>query len=367
MTKQKEKFDKRKWKRVLPYIVTGVLTLALVFVGSLDKKFGDSSLSLDVFAATGYKVSVDQLSEMYTVADIADAMSFASADDVASNYVIVNTMYKNGQTATYKLEKPNITNLAISRGVVEYIVNDGDTMDSIAAKYGISTDEIRWSNDRKTTEISAGELLYIPSTSGIVYTVKEGETADSIAEKYGSSAAEIIALNDLEVSGIKEGMRIVIKGGTLPETERPEYEPPVQVYTSFAYTYSGYASSRTDLSYLSYDRYSLRTRYPGGWCTTWADTMRPDISGEGEDFHSLGDAKYWASSAQARGFQVDREPSAGAIFQTGYGTWGHVGYVESVNPDGSIVVTEMNYSGGLYSLTRSTIPANYVSTFYYIH
>lgn len=35
------------------------------------------------------------------------------------------------------------------------------------------------------------------------------------------------------------------------------------------------------------------------------------------------------------------------VFQTsgGWGGYGHVGYVESVNADGSITVSEMNYAG----------------------
>ena len=55
-------------------------------------------------------------------------------------------MYDAGQTATGKLEKPSITNITVSRGVIEYVVAEGETMESIAAKYGISTDQIRWSN-----------------------------------------------------------------------------------------------------------------------------------------------------------------------------------------------------------------------------
>ena len=248
MTKKKKKFDFRKVKKFLPYILTGIATLVLVFVGSLDKKGSYMNLSLDAFAESDYKISVDQLSELYVVADLSDALGLASATDVASNYVVTTSMYDAGQTSTGKLEKPNITNITASRGVIEYVVGEGETMDSIAAKYGISTDEIRWSNGKKTTDVAVGDLLYVPSSSGIVYTVKSGETAESIAEKYGSSAAEIIAANDLEVAGVTEGIRILIKGGTLPETERPEYVAPAPVYTyTYTYTYLGSTSERQNI------------------------------------------------------------------------------------------------------------------------
>ena len=208
MTAKKKKFDIKRYKSILPYIGVGIVTLALVFVGSIDKHNSEVSLSLDTFAANDYDVSTDQLSELYTVADLSDALGLASASDVASNYIITNTMYDSGQTAAGRLEKPNITNIAASRGVIEHTVGEGESMDAIAAKYGVSTDEIRWSNNLKTTDVSPGTVLYVPSTSGIVYTVKADDTVESIAEKYGSNTAEIIALNDLEVSGVSEGKNV---------------------------------------------------------------------------------------------------------------------------------------------------------------
>ena len=183
--RKKNKIDKHKLGLVAAYLGVGILVLALAFVGSLDKLGSTTTLNLNAFAASDYKISVDQLSELYTVADISDTLGLASASDVASNYVLTTSMYDAGQTSTGKLEKPNITNLVVSRGVVEYTVQAGDTMESIAAKYGVTTDQIRWSNDRKTTEISEGELLYVPSVAGIVYTVRGEDTLDSIVSRYG--------------------------------------------------------------------------------------------------------------------------------------------------------------------------------------
>lgn len=355
MTRNKRKADLKPYKKVLPYLIAGVITLVLVVVGSLDKHNSEISLSLDTFAADDYRVSVDQLSELYIVADLSDALGLASASDVASNYIITNTMYDSGQTTVGKLEKPNITDIAISRGVVEYTVAEGESMETIATKYGISTDEIRWSNGLKTTAIEAGDTIYIPSTSGIVYEVKEDDTLESIADKYGSNVAEIIALNDLEVSGISEGMRILIKGGSLPEKERPEYVAPV-VRSVYTYTYLGSTSERQDIEVLGYF-YNIG----GGQCVNWALYKRPDLPS------NLGNANAWAARAAALGYQVDRSPAAGAIFQTSSGWYGHVGYVEGVNDDGSITVTEMNYSYVPYRVIRAIIPANSVGNFNYIH
>lgn len=357
MTKKRSKINLRHIKTALPYIITGVVTIAVAFFGSLDKRSSDMNLSLDAFAKSNYKISVDQLSAMYVVADISDAFSLASASDVASNFVVTTSMYDAGQTSTGKLEKPSITNISVSRGVIEYVVAEGETMASIAAKYGITTDNIRWSNGKKTTDVTVGEILYLPSVNGIVYTVKSSDTIEGIAAKYGSSVAEIITLNDLEVSGIAEGMRILIKGGTLPEKERPEYVAPVVTYT---YTYSGSSYARQNIEVLGYF-YGLGGPYVAGQCTQWAWYKRQDLPS------NLGNANTWAVRAAAAGFPVSRTPSAGAVFQTTAGWYGHVGYVEAVNADGSIVVTEMNYNYRSFEVIRATIPASAVRNFNYIH
>ena len=364
MSKRK-KLNLKKFEGVLPYVAVGVLTLGIVALGSLDKQNADANLSLDTFAANDYDVSVDQMSELYVVADLSDALGLASASDVASNYVVTTTMYDSGQTAVGKLEKPALTNVDASRGVIEYTLGEGESLYTLADKYGVSVDQIRWSNGLKSADVAPGTVLYIPSTSGIVYTVKAGDTIESIASKYGSNTAEIIAMNDLEVSGITEGMRIVIRDGALPETERPEYVAPRPTYTAttptttYAYTYLGSTSERQNIEVVGYF-YGLGGPYGAGQCTQWAWYKRQDLPS------MLGNANSWAYNAAAAGYVVNRTPAPGAIFQTASGWAGHVGYVESVNADGSIVVTEMNY-GIPYRVIRSTIPASAVGNFNYIH
>lgn len=365
MTANKRKQDFTRLKKILPYVLFGFLTLLVVFFGSLDKQNTDVSLSLDNFVANDYKVSVDQMSELYVVADLSDALGLASASDVASNYVITTTMYDSGQTSASKLEKPNLTNISVSRGVIEYTVKAGETMESIASARGLTTDQIRWSNGLKTTDVSEGTVLYLPSTAGIVYTVKSGDTIESIVEKYGSNTDEIVALNDLEVSGISEGTRIVIKDGSLPETERPEYVAPAPrpVYNTYTYTYLGSSSERANIEVIGFF-YNLGGPYGAGQCTQWA-WYKWQQNGRTVPTN-WGNASTWAAMAAASGYQVDRSPAPGAIIQSGSGWYGHVGYVEAVNPDGSIVISEMNY-GIPFRAIRSTINAGYVGNFNYIH
>lgn len=361
MTK-KHKTLKLEWlKKTWPYILAGAFTLALVFVGSLDKNNSNISLSMNALAKADQTVSVDQMTALYTVASVSDSLNLASASTAASNYIIVNSMHDAGQTAEGRVEKPNAP-LSLKRaGFETYTVEDGDTIESIAAKYGVSVDQVRWSNGLRNKYISIGDVLYVPTQSGVVYVVKDDDTIESIALRYQVNAERIEQDNDLEIANLSEGDRIFIRDGIPPSNERPEYSYSYTRTTTYHYSYLGNTSARKNITVVGY-YYGLGGPYASGYCTQWAWYKRQDIP------RSFGNAYSWARAAAAYGYTVNRTPAAGAIFQTAYGGggYGHVGYVEAVNDDGSIVISEMNY-GVLYRVTSATIPADQVGNFNYIH
>ena len=57
----------------------------------------------------------------------------------------------------------------------------------------------------------------------------------------------------------------------------------------------------------------------------------------------------------------------GSIAQSDAGYYGHVAFVERVNSNGSILVSEMNFSAGPGILTYRTIPAYQVRQYKFIH
>ncbi|MBI1862654.1 peptidoglycan DD-metalloendopeptidase family protein [Candidatus Microgenomates bacterium] len=72
--------------------------------------------------------------------------------------------------------------------VVEYEVRGGDTVGTIAKKFDVSEDTIRWANDLKNDTIKPGQKLNVPPGTGIVYKVSTGENIYSIAKKYNVDA-----------------------------------------------------------------------------------------------------------------------------------------------------------------------------------
>lgn len=79
--------------------------------------------------------------------------------------------------------------------------------------------------------------------------------------------------------------------------------------------------------------------YAPGNCT-WYVASRLPLPG------SMGNANNWAYAASLAGLTVSSVPKPGSVAQTAGDSWlGHVAVVESVNPDGSFVISEMNYLG----------------------
>lgn len=102
--------------------------------------------------------------------------------------------------------------------------------------------------------------------------------------------------------------------------------------------------------------------YTAGQCTWYVyDRVGGKIGS------TWGNANNWASVASAAGYTVNNTPEKGSILQTSEGSYGHVAYVESVGSDGSVTVSEMNYSGGPYVKDTRTISASQASSYNYIH
>jgi surface antigen len=67
-------------------------------------------------------------------------------------------------------------------------------------------------------------------------------------------------------------------------------------------------------------------------------------------FTDRADAKYWDDLAIRDGIPVDGNPRAGDVAVSNNGSYGHVMYVESVNGDGSINISQYNANwDGRYS------------------
>ncbi|PIS08921.1 hypothetical protein COT75_04185 [Candidatus Beckwithbacteria bacterium CG10_big_fil_rev_8_21_14_0_10_34_10] len=114
--------------------------------------------------------------------------------------------------------------------VVSYYVQSGDTLSSIALKFGISEETISWQNDlAKDSLLKENQKLEIPPVSGIVHKVKRGETIYSIAKKYLVEAQQIVnwpfnTFTNDETFALAVGQLLIVPEGIQPKASpAPEY------------------------------------------------------------------------------------------------------------------------------------------------
>lgn len=312
-------------------------------------------------SSTQEKVSVDQLSASSAVAQLAEMANLPVAGDLREATTNLYIKKQLSQNDAEVISKPQIVQPTTSteRGIADYVAQAGDTMDSIAAKFGVSAQTVKWANKTTSDTVEEGKTLIVPRTDGVVYTVAAGDTVAALADKYKVSAERIVLYNDLATGEEPAaGVRLVLPNGDLPETERPGYVAPAP---RPVYSYGGNSGDVLSSSY-GYARVYAGNRYALGNCTWYAYERRAAM---GRPIASLwGNATSWAASARAAGFLVNKTPAPGAIFQYG-GGYGHVGIVESVDSE-YLYVTDMNYAG--YNVVTSRkIPLSSTAHYNYIH
>ena len=222
-------------------------------------------------------------------------------------------------------------------GNTKYVVQSGDTPSSIATAFGISTNTILWANNLMVGDyIKPGQELKILPVTGVEHIIAANDTIDSVASKYKAGKDEIIVFNGLPADGsLTAGRILIIPNGEKEAPVRPRPAQPVVDTNPRANTRSTkyVANSKPkDLNPLK------GHRFPYGQCT-WYVASKVFVPWG-------GDAKFWIANAKAYGYQTGKTPVAGSIVATNENKrYGHVAYVESVNGDGTITISEMNYVG----------------------
>lgn len=233
-----------------------------------------------------------------------------------------------------------------------YKVKSGDSLWSIANKFNISVAKLKSLNNLTSNVIFPNQSLKVSGTtssntasntsSTSTYTVKSGDTLSGIAAKYGTSYEKIMSLNGLSSYNIYPGQKLKVSGST-------------STSGSGTSSSSGYYTPKFNHSNL----------YDWGQCTWHVFNKRAQI-GKGISTY-WWNANNWDTASAADGYTVDHRATVGSILQSDAGYYGHVAFVESVNSNGSITVSEMNYSASPGIATTRTIPASQVSSYKYIH
>jgi len=283
-----------------------------------------TSNPLDQVSSTDIAQTVAQLNALPETTAIANQAQSQAADIAiaASNDNV--------------LTKPQVVATALkSRADIQtYTTQAGDTISSLATRFGVTSDSIRWSNGLTGDNVASGTTLTIPPVNGIVYTVKSGDTADSLAAKFNANKDQIIAYNDAEISGLQAGEQIIIPNAS------------ESVAGTSAATI---ASGASGFPWGSGPIYGSNG-YDYGYCTWYVATQVAVPA-------NWGNAATWAFYARLSGWNVSQTPTVGSIAQTGNaaGGEGHVAMVTGVNPDGTIQIRDMNGLAGWGRVGAGTV------------
>jgi murein DD-endopeptidase MepM/ murein hydrolase activator NlpD len=121
-------------------------------------------------------------------------------------------------TETADPQKTDNKSSASSLFYTVYQVGKGDTVSNIANSFDVSTDTIFSANNITSAKgLQPGQLLKIPSQSGIVYKAKAGESVDTIAQTYNISADKMIETNGLLSRVFEEASIVYLPDARLPK------------------------------------------------------------------------------------------------------------------------------------------------------
>ena len=114
-----------------------------------------------------------------------------------------------------------------------YTVKRGDSLSSIAERFGVTVAQLREWNGIEADDINAGVRIAVdasasrrvskPEVKTSTYTVKKGDGLGAIAERHGMTLQEIRELNGLKDNNIQVGQKLKVTGKASEErSEKPE-------------------------------------------------------------------------------------------------------------------------------------------------
>ena len=338
---QKSLRHKNIRKRLVRYglVTANLLVLGIVATVVITGSHASSGTSADALSSNAAPAAdnpVDGLTAYDIAANVARAAALPESTAIDNQAQSAQVAVVLSASDTSVVAKPQIVTTALKSkdDIQAYTAQAGDTVTSVAQKFGITSDSIRWSNNLTGDILPLGTKLAIPPINGVVYNVKDGDTVDSLATKFSANAAQIIAYNDAESSGIFTGEQVLIPNGQVQNTGVARAA----------------AGSRGLAVAGSYTPLYGDNGYAYGYCT-WYVASRIQVP------NNWGNANTWAYYAALSGWTVSSTPTVGAIAQTSAGYAGHVAVVTAVDDtDGTVTISEMNATAGWGRVDTRTLP-----------
>lgn len=273
-----------------------------------------------------------------------------------------------------------------NNGVIQYTVQEWDTLLKIAGVFWTTVSSIQKENNLKKDVVEPGQVLKISEeVDGIFYTIKEKSNVLVFANAYNLNMQDLMTLNyvqdeseiftpgqDIFLNITKEkaydlGLlerpkpvvipkstvtyRPIINKSGKPSTAAVKTNTTVTVNSADAEGDSMNTTKGTIISKWTYTK-PIKNKFYAGYCTRYAAIISPNIfpyiNETTQDRPFWGDAKDRCKNAKAAGFRVGNTPGVGAliVYSKLRSSAGHVGKVINYYPeDGKMIIRDMNYLG----------------------
>ncbi len=138
----------------------------------------------------------------------------------SSSFVLQNLFLKSEIAPVQIFSKSLATLQESRREILEYEVEKGDTISSIAQKFSLKKETIIWTNNlSENSKLKVGQKLIILPVDGVLHQVKKGETLSEIAKRYKANIKDIVYFNEIPEEKIYPGDILVIPGGEMPPSQ----------------------------------------------------------------------------------------------------------------------------------------------------
>jgi penicillin-binding protein 2 len=174
-----------------------------------------------------------------SLTSVARKYGLSISDLAAANHISERAGLRIGQTLAIPASGDGAAASAASRTASakpeSYTVRSGDSLTSVAAKYGLSISDLAAANNlNDDAELQIGQTLTIAKGGGAAarpapqtsstnagrYTVRRGDTLSAIARRFGVSVNSLRVWNNLTGSNLLTGVQLVVSGEPLPAGTR---------------------------------------------------------------------------------------------------------------------------------------------------
>lgn len=133
---------------------------------------------------------------LYTIAKTYET----TVNELTDINMLTSTVIYPGQV----LLVPKLKNEKVEYYFEDYITEIGDTIESVGKKYGIDPVTLEFYNDFGILSLASNQVIKIPRSN--LYVVQNGDTVDSILLKTNRSAEELLRQNSS--NWLKTGSKI---------------------------------------------------------------------------------------------------------------------------------------------------------------